>query len=396
MSSALAIRNGRVLTADGFVETDLGVEAGSISRRVPDDPEVTIDASGLLIAPGYVDIQINGGYGLDFTADPTTIWEVGAQLPATGVACFVPTIITSPAAQRAAAFRVVAQGPPPGYRGARVLGLHFEGPMLADGYRGTHQQAHLRPPSPDLVDGWEKARGLRLVTLAPELAGAEPVIERLRAGGVVVAAGHSAATYEEGVTALRAGVRHGTHLPNGMPPLAPREPGLVGALLDHTDASVAVILDGVHLHPAAVRLIRHCKPADRMVLITDATAGMGAGPGAYALHDLVITVDETSARNTAGDLAGSILTLDQAVKNYVAFTGCAAEEALTAASANPARVIGEQTRGRIEVGSVADLVLLDEDLTVQGTLVEGNLVHGRRSFTDRIERRADIPRPRAE
>ena len=383
MNGSLVVFNSRVLTPDGLVETDLAVQGGRISDQIPVRPDMTVDGSGLLAAPGLIDIQVNGAFGLDFTADPGSIWKVGERMPATGVTAFLPTIISSPAAQRTEALRVIAEGPPPGYRGARVLGLHLEGPMLAPGRRGTHQPAHLRPPSTDLVDGWAKRNGVRLVTLAPELAGAEPVIRALIDRDVVVAAGHSQATYEEGTAALRAGVTHGTHLFNGMPPMVPREPGLVGALLDDQDASVGIIVDGIHLHAATVRFVRRNKPADSVVLITDAMAGMGAGPGEYVLHDLAITVDETTARNVHGGLAGSILTLDQAVRNYMAFTGCATPEAWAAASANPARAIGEPDRGQIKIGAFADVVLLDDELAVQATIIEGELVHSVGSLADR-------------
>ncbi len=387
MSKPLAMLGGRVLTPEGLVESDLGVEGGLISERLPEQADLVIDASSLLVAPGLIDLQINGGFGFDFTADPASMWEVGRQLPATGVTSFLPTVITSPAGNRSEALRVLAKGQPPGYRGARVLGLHFEGPMLAQDQRGTHELAHLRAPALEVVYGWGRAEGVRLVTLAPELSGAEPVIQILLDRGVVVAAGHSAATYEEACAALRTGVTHGTHLFNGMPPLAPRLPGLVGALLEHADASVAIIADGIHLHPATVRLIRTSKPATQVVLTTDAMAGMGAGPGEYALGNVVITVGERSARNQAGGLAGSILTLDQAVRNFASFTGCSKEEALAAASANPAQVIGESGRGRIEAGKTADVIVLDDQLMVQATVVEGVLTYCRPEFSARITTR---------
>jgi len=383
MSGSLSIRGGRVLTAEGFAQTDLFVEAGLLSGRDPNG-EVVIDAGGLLVAPGLIDIQINGGFGFDFTADPSSIWKVGARLPATGVTSFLPTIITSPEEQRFLAFKVLAKGPPSNYRGARVLGLHFEGPMLAPEYRGTHGLAHLRLPDPDLIHDWARSNGLRLVTLAPELPGADPTIRALLDRDVIVAAGHSAAGYEQGEHALRAGVTHGTHLFNGMPPLLPCDPGLVGALLEDEGASVALIVDGIHLHPATVRLVRAGKPAHRVVLITDAMAGMGAGPGTYALGDLTVSVDEMSARNADGGLAGSILTLDQAVRNYVEFTDCTIEEALVAASTNPARAVGECERGQIEDGKMADLVLLDDQLNVHATVVEGVLAHESRAFAGRV------------
>ena len=383
MSKPLVIVGGRVLTSSGFAEADVVVNAGLISDRAPDGA-VVIDADGLLVAPGLIDLQINGGFGRDFTADPTSIWEVGAQLPATGVTSFLPTIITSPEEQRRLAFEVLAEGPLSTYRGAQVLGLHFEGPMLTPEYRGTHPAAHLRLPDLDLIRDWARGNRLRLVTLAPELPGADSIIRALLERDVIVAAGHSAAGYEQGEDALRAGVTHGTHLFNGMPPLLPRDPGLVGALLEDEGASVSLIVDGIHLHPATVGLVRAAKPAHRVVLTTDATAGMGAGPGTYALGDLAVTVDATSARNPDGGLAGSILTLGQAVRNYVAFTGCSLQEALVAASANPAAVIGESTRGRIEAGKVADLIVLDDQLAIQATIAEGALVYHVAGFADRI------------
>ena len=383
MSDSCAIVAGRVLTSDGFVETDLSVEGGLMSARAPDG-DVVIDARDLLVAPGFVDLQINGGFGRDFTADPTSIWEVGGRLASTGVTSFLPTIITSSEGQRRRALEVIDEGPPADYRGAQVLGLHFEGPMLAPDYRGTHEPSQLRLPELDLIRDWGRAKGLRLVTLAPELPGADEVIGALLERGVVVAAGHSGANYEQAVAAVRAGVTHATHLFNGMPPLLPRDPGPVGALLEDGGASVALIVDGIHLHPATVGLVRAAKPAHQVVLTTDAMAGMGSGPGTYALADLAVSVDATSARNPDGGLAGSILTLDQAVRNYVAFTGCSPAEALSAASANPALVIGESGRGKIKEGNIADLVILDEDLIVQATMVEGALVHLTNGFADRI------------
>jgi N-acetylglucosamine-6-phosphate deacetylase len=383
MSDSCAIVAGRVLTSDGFVETDLWVAGGLITDAAPDG-DVVIDARDLLVAPGFVDLQINGGFGRDFTADPTSIWEVGGRLPSTGVTSFLPTIITSSEEQRRRALEVIDQGPPPDYRGAQVLGIHFEGPMLAPEYRGTHEPSQLRLPELDLIRDWGRAKGLRLVTLAPELPGADEVIGALLERGVTVAAGHSGATYEEAVAAIQTGLTHGTHLFNGMPQLLPRDPGLVGALLEDGGASVALIVDGIHLHPATVGLVRAAKPAHQVVLITDAMAGMGAGPGTYALADLAITVDATSARNPDGGLAGSILTLDQAVRNYVAFTGCSPQEALVAASANPASVIGESARGRIEAGKVADLIILDDRLAIQATIVEGVLTHHVAGFAGRI------------
>lgn len=387
MTETLVIRNGRVLIGDRLVGRSLAVAGGVISFEEPDRVDAVIDAEGWLVAPGFIDLQINGGFGYDFTSDPSSIWEVGRRLPSTGVTAFLPTIITAPAQCRQDALEIIAQGPPPGYRGARPLGLHFEGPALAAARRGTHQAEQLEKPDLGLIAGWSRAAGVRLVTLAPELAGSEAVIRELIDRDVVVAAGHSDATFDEASEALRLGVTHGTHLFNGMPPFSPYEPGLVGALLDHPTTSVAIIADGIHLHPAAVRLVRSRKSAGKVVLITDAMAGMGAGPGEYRLHDLTVTVDDVSARNEEGGLAGSILTLDQAVRNYFEFTACEVEEALSAASTNAADVIGDSLRGRIGANHPADLVLMDGQLSVQATLIDGEFAYRTREFDARIDPR---------
>jgi N-acetylglucosamine-6-phosphate deacetylase len=327
-------------------------------------PERTFDASGLTVAPGFIELQINGGCGRDLTAEPEAIWAVGEALPQHGVTSFLPTIVSSPSAVAEEARRVLLAGPPPGYRGARPLGLHLEGPFLSR--PGAHRVEHLRPPS--LGSDWSPASGVRMVTLAPELDGALDLISQLSATGVVVAAGHSDATFEQGVAAVDAGVRYATHLFNAMPPLDHHAPGLAAALLLDARVTIGLIVDGVHLDPAMVELAWRLAGPDRVSLVTDAGAAFGRGPGRYRLGDAEVIVDERAARLPDGTLASSTLTLSRAVRNLCRFSGCSVADALVTVTTTPARLLGLEDRP-------TDVTLLDQDLNVVATFIAGEPVH---------------------
>ena len=334
-----------------------------------------LDADGLLLTPGFIDMQFNGGFGDDFTADPTTIWQVAAGLPRWGVTAFLPTVITSPLERIAQAQQVVLSEPA-GFRGATPLGLHVEGPFLNPQKKGAHNPAYLQLPALEAVAGWSPQTGVRLVTLAPELPGALPVIEALATRGVLVSAGHSTATFEEATMAFDAGARYGTHLFNAMPTMHHREPGLPGALLTDPRPVVGFIADGVHTHPSVISLVWQALGPERLNLVTDAMAALGMGPGSHLLGDFEVTVDATSARLADGTLAGSILSLDQALRNLIRLTGCTLADALATVTTTPARSLGlDHERGRIAPGYVADLVLLSPELEVRGTVVRGELVY---------------------
>lgn len=387
----LYIHNATILTPQEQLEAGaMLIEAERIravgpQQTLPCPPDaVRLDASGLLLAPGLIDLQLNGAFGRDFTTDPATIWSVAAQLPRYGVTAFLPTIITAPPACIRAAQRVLAGGPPAGWSGAVPLGLHLEGPMLNPTRKGAHNPAYLRLPTPELVATWSPDSRVRLVTLAPELPHALDIINILTRHGIVVSAGHSTASYAEAQAGFEIGVRYGTHLFNAMGPFQPREPGLAGALLVNPTTTAGLIVDGVHVHPAAVALAWQALGPTRLNLVTDAMAALGTTPGHYQLGDFGVTVDSTSARLADGTLAGSILSLDQAVRNLVAYTGCSLQDALTTVTATPARVLGLQhERGILVPGALADLVLLTESGHVMITIVRGQIVFDQKgSYAD--------------
>ena len=354
-------------------EATLQVEQGVVTRVVPGlDSSADLVVRGY-IAPGFIDLQVNGAYGLDLTTDGSGVAGVAARLPETGVTSFLATLITSPFesySERVSDVRRASLD----VTGANVLGIHLEGPYLNPLKRGAHNPALLRAVDVDEIMRWAGGDMIRIVTLAPELPGALEAVRRLHYRGIVVSAGHSNATFDETLAGLQAGVTWGTHLFNAMRALDHREPGLPGALLA-SRVPCGLIADGIHVHPAMVKLAFQIKSASGITLITDAMAAMGMSPGRYKLSDRDVIVDGASARLADGTLAGSILTIDQAVRNAAEFTGCSLTEAITMATATPARLLGLERKGRIAPGCDADVVILDEALHVTHTLVAGQVVY---------------------
>ena len=335
----------------------------------------SIDATGLLVGPGLVDLLCNGAGGIDLTAEPERLWEVAALLPRWGVTAWLPTIVTGPPEIRVRALAALRAGPPasvdPG-RCATPLGLHLEGPFLSRERRGAHRAEHLAAPDPAVVEaeGWSAQAGVALVTLAPELVGAREVIVELVARGTVVSAGHSSATAAQATAAIDGGVSYVTHLFNGMAPLHHREPGLAGVALTDPRVRVGLIADGVHLHPTTVALAAHAL-GPRLSLVTDAVGALG-GPGDVGAG--------TGVRLADGTLAGSTLSLDRAVRNLGAWAELSLPAALAAASSRAADVLGLADRGWVAPGAVGDLVLLDRSGEVMVTVVGGRVAFDRRTL----------------
>lgn len=323
---------------------------------------------------GFIDLQVNGGWGNDFTADPSSIWDTGRHLPATGVTTFLPTIVSAPYEVVDKAIDLLLAGPPDGYLGADPIGLHIEGPWISPEWNGAHNPAHLRLPNLHVAQRWADSGLVRMVTMAPELPGAIEVAKKLAAAGVVVSAGHSGADFETAAQALGGPWSAVTHLFNQMTPFHHRAPGLVGAAL-LSDRPCGVIVDGIHSDPAAVQFAwEHLRP-DRFILITDAMQATGLRPGRYLLGDQPVDVGPEGPRIWPDTLAGSTLTMDRAVANLVDWTTATFEEATAAASLNPARLIGAADRGRLREGMRQDVVVLDANLRVVETMIEGEVVY---------------------
>lgn len=351
---------------------DIAVTAGVITGD-PGSSVQTLDVSGHTIVPGFIDLQINGGLGIDFTTDPAGIWTVASVLPRHGVTAFVPTLVSPTRAMVETALEVLAAGPPDDWRGATPLGLHCEGPMIAPSRRGAHPQDRLCAADLVMIEGWSRQSGVMMATVAPELDGAIEVIRELARRGVVVAVGHTDADFETVVRAVTAGASHGTHLFNAMTGLDHRHPGAAAALLDQPNVTVGLVPDGVHVHPAMMRSAWRLRQGE-VAIVTDATAAMGMGDCTTTLAGRPITVRDGVARTADGVLAGSVLTMDEAVRRFVEHTGCEPSAATSAASTTPARILSDPIRGTLRPGARGDLVVLDDCLTVQTTIIAGVVV----------------------
>jgi N-acetylglucosamine-6-phosphate deacetylase len=362
--------------AGRIMEAAIFVEHGIITRVTPGlEAAADVVVQDGVIAPGFVELQINGAYGTDFTTDAGSIVEASARLPVGGVTSFLPTIITSPL-DRYPRLLDQARAAARAARGAEVLGIHLEGPYLSARRPGAHDPALLRAIDVDEISAWAAPDIVRIVTLAPELPGAFDAIRALRARGILVSAGHSAATYEQAWEAFEAGIVMGTHLYNAMSSLGHREPGLMGALL-LGPVPFGLIADGIHCHPAMLKLAYRCKGAGGIAVITDAMEAMGMAPGTYRLGNRSVIVDAQSARLVDGTLAGSILTLDAGARNMVEFGGCSVAEAIAMVTSTPARILGISRKGRIVAGCDADLAILDGSGHVLQTWARGERVYAR-------------------
>jgi N-acetylglucosamine-6-phosphate deacetylase len=368
---------GSGILSPGYVVVSAGRVTGAGAGPPPRPAGLELPR-GLLV-PGFVDLQVNGYYGEEFaTAGPAGWAEVVSRLPATGTTAFLPTIITAPAARLAASLRTaraLRAGLPPG---ARMLGMHAEGPFISPRRKGAHNAAWITDPTPAAVEDLLAAGDglLRLVTLAPERDGAIAAITRLTEAGVLVSVGHSDATAAQVAAAADAGARMVTHLFNGQRPMHHREPGVPGQALADTRLTSGLIADLQHV-AAQVAAIAFAAAPGRICLVTDAAACAGMPPGRYLLGGEPITLpdgDGVPPVRADGTLAGSALRMDAAVANMVT-AGAGLADAVAAASRVPADLIGRPDLGRIGPGAPADLVWLDDDLRTLAAWVDGGMVY---------------------
>ncbi len=379
----------RVLIDDGRI-----VRAGPRHAiTIPTGAQVR-EFPGAVLAPGFVDIHIHGGAGYDVmsaNAEELAVFE--RHLATHGVTSYFPTTVTAPldatfvaleclaAAVETAEARLTRVVDPshtdPGHTDglrAQPMGLHLEGPFLSHAKRGVHPPEFLQDPSLEIFDRlWQAARGtVSLMTVAPELPKAEWLIAEAARRGVCISLGHSDATYEQALSGIAAGGRHATHSFNAMRALDHRNPGILGAVLGDDRLTADIIADGIHVHPSVVKTFLEAKGEERAVLITDALSATGMGDGKFQLGSFEFEVHgQTCTHN--GVLAGSVLTLDRAVRNVMQFAGWPLARAVRLATINPARAAGVAGRkGVIAAGADADIVVLTPAGEVVQTFVRGH------------------------
>lgn len=373
---------GRIITEEGILERGyVRIEDGLIADvgQVENGEIPGLNLEGLIISPGFIDIHAHGGRGYDFMDGSMESCRIIAQHKAEmGVTAFLATTLTALTDDIDRALECIARFMAEETVYKNILGIHMEGPFISPEKKGAQNPRHIIPPSLELLRRWyDLAYGkIRIITLAPEMEGALPVIEEAARRGIVAACGHTNATYEETRRALDLGLSHGVHLFNGMRGFHHREPGVAGALLEDKKASVELIMDGYHLHPAVVRLVLNIKEQDQVVVVTDSMRASGMEEGRYELGGQEVLIKNGVARLLSGSLAGSICKIPQGLANIIKTGGLDLAEAVKLVSLNPARILGTaSSRGSIKPGKLADITVFDRDFRVLLTLVRGIVVY---------------------
>ena len=365
-----------------FVEDGIISSVSSRAHREAPANATVVDLGEAILAPGFVDIHIHGGAGLDvMRASADELPRLNNFLTRHGVTGYFPTTVAAPLEQTCAALGRLADAIESGQEnlsvgGAAVqslpLGIHLEGPFLSHKRRGVHPAEYLVEPTVQIFERlWQAARGhVRMMTIAPELSGALEVIAEAARRNVLVSIGHSDASLETARAGVYAGARHATHTFNAMRPLDHRDPGILAEVLTDNQITADIIADGIHVMPEVIRLFLQAKGKDRAVLVTDAISATGMPNGTYQLGPLQVEVKDGKC-TMDGKLAGSVLTMDRAVRNVTQFGGWSLQDSVGAATLNPARAAGLAKHGRIIAGAEANLVALNSNGDVLQTFVRG-------------------------
>lgn len=384
--SSLYLKGATVLLPTGMARADIVVRDGKIAGLPRDAANVDglpeLDAEGLTVLPGFIDIHTHGAANVDVNAaDEEGLRTIGRFFASQGVTGWLCSVLTDTPEQTLwcmeQARKVIEGGP---YDGAALLGVHLEGPCLSSEYKGAMPEHLLmHEATSELFGRYQRASGghVRYTTLAPEVPGVEKIIPELNAMGIVCAIGHSGAGYDQSMACVEAGAASATHLGNAMRLFHQHDPAIWGVALE-SDLYVEAICDGRHLHPGSVRLYLKDKGWDRVVAVTDSIMAAGLPDGKYKLgvNDVVVEDGDAKLADT-GVRAGSTLTLAQALRNIVKFADTDTAHAARLMTANPARLIGLPTKGRIALGCDADLTIMDDGLEVVRTIVGGRTVYTR-------------------
>lgn len=374
------ILNGKVILKDQVIDANVfvsGSKITEISKRQPED-ETVIDAKGRYVSPGFIDVHSHGRGGSD-TMYPTfdDINTITTASIKTGVTSILPTTMTMSVEDTYAAIKNVAENIDK-VDGSKILGVHMEGPFFNKKYKGAQPEEFMIEPT---VENYHALTGeydwaVKKLSLAPEREGCIPLIEYLVKEGVTVSIGHTDATYDQAVVGINAGATSGTHTYNAMTPLTHRNPGVVGAIMSHDQVYAELILDGIHVSFPAAKVLLKAKGLDKVMLITDSIEASGLPDGQYKLGNQPVYVKDNAARLKDGTLAGSILALNDAVKNAYKNLDLTIYEAVNLASYNPAKNLNLIDLGEIAVNKTADIIMFDDDIRVDFAMVDGKIKIG--------------------
>src|SRR5713101_7131809 len=362
-------------------------EGGNAMIRVP-PPDTTVDARGMIIMPGFIDVHTHGGGGYNLhTIHADEIRNFARWAPETGVTSFLIAVVGVPGSMPVQQLQTAVDALNGRGAGAEPLGIHLEGPYINVAKRGAHPPSWLRMPDESeteallaLTNGY-----LRLITLAPELPGASSMIRRLVDAGITVSMGHTDATYEQAKEAIELGVTHVTHCFNAMRPLLHRAPGPLAALAEAEWVRGELIADGVHVHPGAMNALVKLLGPERTVVITDALAGAGSNGAAFDFAGQPAQVIRGAARLADGTITGSVLTMDQALRNVLQMTEASLQQAVGMLTLNPAHAAqASHCKGRLQAGYDADLLIFDHTLTLQATICRGFVAFATSEWSERL------------
>ena len=367
---------------------DAYIQAVEYSENSDHQQEHIIDASGMIIVPGFIDVHTHGGGSFNLqTTDADEIRAYARWVAKTGTTSFLIVVVGVPDSIPEKQLRTATEVLEYQGNGAEAIGIHLEGPYISVAKRGAHLPAWLRMPEESETEQLlEITNGhLRLLTLAPELPGASAMIRRLVNEGVTVSMGHTNATYEQSLEAIKLGVTHATHCFNAMRPLLHRAPGPIAAIAQNEQVRGELIADGVHVHPAAMYSLVKLLGPERIVVITDALSGAGAAESSFVFAGQPARVIHGAARLTDGTLTGSVLTMDQALRNMLLMTGATLQQAVGMMTLNPALAAQVSHRkGRLEAGYDADVLILDQSLELQATFCKGVLAFATEGWQERF------------
>jgi N-acetylglucosamine-6-phosphate deacetylase len=340
-----------------------------------------IEARNKFIVPGYIDIHVHGGGGSDVTdGEYEDIKQIAITHSRFGTTAFLPTAATMDKDKIIKSLKSIHEAKSKGTGAAEILGIHLEGPYINPEKKGAQKEEDIKKISIEEFLEFNRASDnlIRLVTIAPEMPGAIDFIRWLHKQGIIISVGHSNATYKQVQEGIQAGLSHITHTFNAMSGLHHREPGVVGAALSSPKLTVEIIADGIHLHPVVIKILIQAKESEKIMLITDAMKATGIVEGIYHVNGREVTVAKGQARLKDGTLAGSVLTMDKAVRNLVTKVGISLMKAVQMASFNPAKCLGiDDRKGSLEPGKDADIVILNKNLEAELTMVAGKVIYRR-------------------